>query len=206
VPSLPAFVVSLLTFAVTVLLFLAPAVPETASDFAGIDEAMNEAVASGEIPGVVVLVGREDDTLYFRATGSRRLVPEPVAMTRDTIFDVASLTKPFATTLAVMRLVETGDIRLDEPVGRYLKEFRRRDLGHHHPAPADAHRRSRRDPDQWQRQRRLSQGGGSAREAAARLSAGQRLPVQRHGLPAARRGRAARERPATRPLPRQDRL
>jgi uncharacterized protein YbbC (DUF1343 family)/CubicO group peptidase (beta-lactamase class C family) len=128
VPSLPAFVVSLLTFAVTVLLFLAPAVPETASDFAGIDEAMNEAVASGEIPGVVVLVGREDDTLYFRATGSRRLVPEPVAMTRDTIFDVASLTKPFATTLAVMRLVETGDIRLDEPVGRYLKEFRRRDL------------------------------------------------------------------------------
>jgi uncharacterized protein YbbC (DUF1343 family)/CubicO group peptidase (beta-lactamase class C family) len=49
-------------------------------------------------------------------------------MLRDTIFDVASLTKPFATTLAIMRLVETGDVRLDEPLGRYLKEFRRRDL------------------------------------------------------------------------------
>jgi len=128
VPPLPALAVSLLTFAATVFLVLGPAVPETASDFSGIDEAMNEAVTSGEIPGVVVLVGRGDDTLYFRATGSRRLVPEPVPMTRDTIFDVASLTKPFATTLAVMRLVETGDIRLDEPLGRYLKEFRRRDL------------------------------------------------------------------------------
>jgi uncharacterized protein YbbC (DUF1343 family)/CubicO group peptidase (beta-lactamase class C family) len=49
-------------------------------------------------------------------------------MQRDTIFDVASLTKPFATTLAVMRLVESGDVRLDEPVGRYLREFRRKDL------------------------------------------------------------------------------
>lgn len=98
------------------------------ADLTAIDEAIDDAVASGEIPGVVVLVGRGDDTLYFRAAGSRRLVPEPLPMQRDTIFDVASLTKPFATTLAIMRLVEGGDVRLDEPVGRYLREFRRRDL------------------------------------------------------------------------------
>ena len=128
VPSLRGALVSLLTFAGAALLLLPHAVPAVASDFSGIDEAMNEAVASGEIPGVVVLVGRGDDTLYFRAVGSRRLVPEPVGMTRDTIFDVASLTKPLATTLAVMKLVETGDVRLDEPLGRYLKEFRRKDL------------------------------------------------------------------------------
>ena len=93
-------------------------------DFSGIDDAANEAVASGEIPGVVVLVGRGDDVLMHRAYGSRRLLPHLVPMTVDTIFDLASLTKPFGTTLAVMSLVERGTIKLDAPLGRYLKEFR----------------------------------------------------------------------------------
>jgi uncharacterized protein YbbC (DUF1343 family)/CubicO group peptidase (beta-lactamase class C family) len=93
-------------------------------DFSGIDEAANEAVSSGEIPGVVVLVGRGDDILLHRAYGSRRLLPHPVPMTVDTIFDLASLTKPFGTSLAVMSLVEKGSIKLDAPLGRYLKEFR----------------------------------------------------------------------------------
>jgi uncharacterized protein YbbC (DUF1343 family)/CubicO group peptidase (beta-lactamase class C family) len=114
--------------ATAAVLLMPSAVPASPPDFTAVDEAMNEAVASGEIPGAVVLVGRGDETLYFRAAGSRRVVPEPAPMTRDTIFDIASLTKPFATTLAVMRLVESGDIRLDEPLGRYLKEFRRKEL------------------------------------------------------------------------------
>jgi uncharacterized protein YbbC (DUF1343 family)/CubicO group peptidase (beta-lactamase class C family) len=46
-------------------------------------------------------------------------------MTTDTIFDIASLTKPLGTTIAIMALVERGDIQLDAPVGRYLREFRR---------------------------------------------------------------------------------
>src|SRR5439155_4434571 len=44
--------------------------------------------------------------------------------TLDTIFDIASLTKPLGTTLAVMSLVERGAIQLDAPLGRYLREFR----------------------------------------------------------------------------------
>jgi uncharacterized protein YbbC (DUF1343 family)/CubicO group peptidase (beta-lactamase class C family) len=127
VPPLPGLVAGVLTL-VAALVVLPPAGPARASDFVAIDEALTDAVASGEIPGAVVLIGRGDETLYFRAAGARRLVPEPAPMTRDTIFDVASLTKPFATTLAIMRLVESGDVQLDEPVGRYLKEFRRRDL------------------------------------------------------------------------------
>ena len=123
-----SFPLGVLLFAVTVLLLPTAAVAVAPNDFAGIDEAMAEAVGSGEIPGVVVLVGRGDETLYFRALGSRRLVPEPTAMTRDAVFDIASLTKPFATTLSVMTLVERGDIKLEAPVGRYLKEFRRHDL------------------------------------------------------------------------------
>ena len=95
-------------------------------DFSGVDEAATAAVASGEIAGVVVLVGRGDEILLHRAYGSRRLVPKPAPMTADTIFDIASLTKPLGTTLAVMSLVDRGAIALDAPLGRYLKEFRGR--------------------------------------------------------------------------------
>lgn len=108
-----------------VLVLAPPAVVlADAIDFSGVDEAARDAVASGEIPGVVVLVGRGDDTLYHRAFGWRRLVPDPSPMTTDTIFDIASLTKPVGTTLAVMSLVERGALSLDAPLGRYLREFR----------------------------------------------------------------------------------
>jgi uncharacterized protein YbbC (DUF1343 family)/CubicO group peptidase (beta-lactamase class C family) len=103
--------------------------PATASaqpfDFSAVDEVAREAVQSGEIPGIVVLIGRHDDVLLLRAWGFRRVLPEPQPMTTDTIFDIASLTKPLGTTLAVMSLVERGAVKLDAPVGRYLSEFRR---------------------------------------------------------------------------------
>jgi uncharacterized protein YbbC (DUF1343 family)/CubicO group peptidase (beta-lactamase class C family) len=109
------------------LLLLVAALPAAAlapPDFTAVDEAALDAVASGEIPGVVVLVGRGDTVLYQRAFGARTVVPRPAPMTLDTIFDVASLTKPVATALAVMALVERGRVALDAPVGRYLDEFR----------------------------------------------------------------------------------
>lgn len=100
-----------------------------APDFSAVEEAALDAVASGEIPGVVVLVGRGDRILYHRAWGWRALVPQRSPMTADTIFDIASLTKPLGTTLAVMSLVERGAVRLEAPLGRYLREFRGRALG-----------------------------------------------------------------------------
>ncbi len=127
-PLVRSLCITFLTFAIVAFSVVPAATPQVINDFSGIDEAMTDAVKSGEIPGAVVLVGRGDETLYFRALGSRRVVPDPQPMTRETIFDIASLTKPFATTLAVMHLVERGDIRLDQPLGRYLKEFRRKDL------------------------------------------------------------------------------
>ena len=93
-------------------------------NFPGIDEGAADAVASGEIPGVVVLVGRGDDILFQGAYGSRRFLPKSSPMTVDTIFDIASLTKPVGTAIAVMALVEKGTIKLDAPLGQYLKEFR----------------------------------------------------------------------------------
>jgi uncharacterized protein YbbC (DUF1343 family)/CubicO group peptidase (beta-lactamase class C family) len=99
-------------------------------DFTAVDAAARDAVQSGEIPGVVVLVGRGDDVLLLRAYGWRRLYPEPAPMLTDTIFDIASLTKPFGTTLAVMSLVERGAVKLDAPLGRYLSEFRKPAFAH----------------------------------------------------------------------------
>jgi uncharacterized protein YbbC (DUF1343 family) len=114
--------------AVLVLSLLLTATAASAQDWRGVDEAASDAVASGEIPGVVVAIGRGDTLLYQRAWGARRLVPEAVAMTEDTIFDIASLTKPLGTTLAVMSLVERGHVKLDAPLGRYLSEFHGRGL------------------------------------------------------------------------------
>ncbi len=106
------------------LLLATPLAAAQAPDFTGVDESANDAIASGEIPGIVVLVGRGDEILLHRAYGWRRLVPEPAPMTLDTIFDIASLTKPLGTTLAIMALVERGAVKLEAPLGRYLREFR----------------------------------------------------------------------------------
>jgi uncharacterized protein YbbC (DUF1343 family)/CubicO group peptidase (beta-lactamase class C family) len=97
-------------------------------DFSAVDAAARDAVASGEIPGIVVLVGRGDDVLYHRAFGWRTLVPGPEPMTLDTVFDIASLTKPLGTAVAIMALVEKGSVKLDAPLGKYLKEFRGADF------------------------------------------------------------------------------
>ncbi|PYM12989.1 MAG: serine hydrolase [Candidatus Rokuibacteriota bacterium] len=105
------------------IMVLAAVAHAEAPDFSAVDEAARDAVTSGEVPGAVILVGRGDDVLYSRAFGWRALVPGPEPMTTDTIFDIASLTKPVGTAVAIMSLVEKGAVDLDAPLGRYLKEF-----------------------------------------------------------------------------------
>ncbi len=81
-------------------------------------------IRRGACPGAVVLAGRRGKPLYFRAFGNRSVEPVTEPMTRDTIFDLASVTKPVATATSVMILVERGKIRLEDPVCKYLPEFR----------------------------------------------------------------------------------
>ncbi|MFZ1058327.1 MAG: exo-beta-N-acetylmuramidase NamZ domain-containing protein [Candidatus Rokuibacteriota bacterium] len=92
-------------------------------DLRGVDAAVQAAVSAGEVPGAVVLVGQGERVLYRKAFGARSLVPRQELMTEDTIFDVASLTKVVATTPAVLLLAEQGKLSLDDPLGKYLKEF-----------------------------------------------------------------------------------
>src|SRR5215470_14489025 len=70
--------------------------------FTAVDDICQHAVAAGEIPGAVVLVGHKGEIVYRRAFGSRSLVPRREPMTLDTIFDLASLTKSVATAPAIM--------------------------------------------------------------------------------------------------------
>ncbi len=93
------------------------------SDYSSVDQIMNAAVARGTIPGGVVLVGHDGAVVYRKAYGMRSLEPGREAMTVDTIFDVASMTKCIATATSVMKLVEQGKIRLNDPVAVYLPEF-----------------------------------------------------------------------------------
>ena len=84
---------------------------------------VDRAITDHKIPGAVVIVGHDGQIVYRRASGMRSLVPSREAMTPDTIFDMASLTKPLMTATAVMQLYAQGKIDVDEPVARYLPEF-----------------------------------------------------------------------------------
>ena len=96
---------------------------ETFSGSAALDAAVDESVRAGSIPGAVVVVGHDGKIVHRKAYGSRALLPAREAMTIDTVFDIASLTKVVATTPALMKLFEQGKLRINDPVTAYLPEF-----------------------------------------------------------------------------------
>src|SRR5690348_10061841 len=88
-----------------------------------VDAIVQEAIDNHQVPGAVVVVGHDGRVILRKAYGMRSLEPTRERMTLDTIFDVASLTKVMATTLSIMRLVELGQVRLSDPVAKYLPDF-----------------------------------------------------------------------------------
>ncbi len=94
-----------------------------APNLAVLDAIVLDAIHDHQIPGAVLLVGHNGQVVYRKAFGSRALEPRREPMTVDTIFDIASLTKVVATTTAVMQLVEKGEVRVNDPVTKYLPEF-----------------------------------------------------------------------------------
>jgi CubicO group peptidase (beta-lactamase class C family) len=82
---------------------------------------LNNGVAERVFPGAVLLVSRAGHRLCFQAVGQAAIVPSPRPMTVDTVFDLASLTKPLATTLAVLILVSRGGLRLDASLTELLQ-------------------------------------------------------------------------------------
>jgi uncharacterized protein YbbC (DUF1343 family)/CubicO group peptidase (beta-lactamase class C family) len=87
------------------------------------DQAIQEAIQQGRLPGAVLLIGHDGQVVYRKAYGDRAEVPKVEAMTADTIFDLASLTKVIATTTSLMKLFEQGKFRLNDKITEYIPEF-----------------------------------------------------------------------------------
>lgn len=92
-------------------------------DFSPVDDVLTDAVDQGILPGAAVLVNYAGTVLYRKAIGFRSLEPERTALHEDILFDIASLTKPLATTVAFMLLVKEKRLRLDERVTRFFPNF-----------------------------------------------------------------------------------
>src|SRR5262249_12586949 len=90
---------------------------------AEIDALVEADIKDKKLPGAVVLVGHKGKIVFRKAYGNRSLVPTVEKMTVDTIFDVASLTKPVATATSIMILVEQGKLRLTDTIGKFIPEI-----------------------------------------------------------------------------------
>jgi CubicO group peptidase (beta-lactamase class C family) len=88
-----------------------------------IDNLVTGAIRAGRTPGAVVVVGRQSGVVFRRAYGKRAILPQREDMTPDTIFDLASLTKPMVVGTLVQWLIENGRLNLHEPAVTYLPEF-----------------------------------------------------------------------------------
>jgi CubicO group peptidase (beta-lactamase class C family) len=88
-----------------------------------IDDLVTRAIRAGRTPGAVVVVGRQSGVVFRRAYGRRAIVPQREDMTVDTIFDLASLTKPLVVGTLVQWLIENGRLDVREPAVKYLPEF-----------------------------------------------------------------------------------
>lgn len=80
-------------------------------------------IAAGQTPGAVVLVGRGHEIVLHEAYGQRMVQPEARPMLPDTIFDMASVTKPVAVATAVLQLVEQGEFSLRQPISHWFPGF-----------------------------------------------------------------------------------
>lgn len=88
-----------------------------------VERAFGEAVERGAIPGAAVVVRVGADIAFEGAFGFRSLAPEKTPMKIETVFDLSSLTKALATTVAVMMLTRDGKLRLDDRVTRFFHNF-----------------------------------------------------------------------------------
>lgn len=88
-----------------------------------IDRLMESAISGGLIAGGVVLVGDSNHDLFFKSYGKTSPDPAALPLSRDSLFDIASLTKVVATAPSVMKLTEEGKISLVEPAKNRLPEL-----------------------------------------------------------------------------------
>ena len=94
---------------------------------AAISSFLPERIAAGDFPSAVYLVAERGSEVFADALGTSVVEPHRIAATLDTIYDLASLTKPLITGLLSARRIERGELTLDSSVSLYLPEFDRAD-------------------------------------------------------------------------------
>jgi methyl acetate hydrolase len=103
-----------------VVIGAAPSLPQEGS--AALSTFLSSATDQGDVPGVVVAVVNKDGVLYHEAFGVSRTLDKR-AMAKDTIFNMASMTKPI-TSVAIMMLVDEGKLTLDDEVAKFLPKYK----------------------------------------------------------------------------------
>lgn len=90
---------------------------------ATIEPLIEAGIADGNLPGCVVCIGRHGRIAWLKAYGAKQVLPDVVPMTTDTLFDMASITKPVATATSIMVLIERGQLALSDKVITFLPDF-----------------------------------------------------------------------------------
>ena len=129
--SLSTFFTILFTGLLCSVLSAATRLPEVSPEDAGlrsellafIDAAVEKAISDKQMPGCVVAIGRQNKLAFLKAYGNKQVAPTEIPMDVDTVFDMASVTKPVATATSIMILVDQGKIDIDEKVSRYIPDF-----------------------------------------------------------------------------------
>ena len=126
------------TVFLTIVLFLhaffltkAQSLPRVTPETAGMDSrrlayadsAILRSIAADEIPGAVLAVVRFGKLAYLKAYGNRQIHPSPLPMNENTVFDLASVSKPVSTAISAMILIERGLLRLSDNVSLYISGF-----------------------------------------------------------------------------------
>ena len=124
--ALPLLILALLGQAVFAQLpFAQPtSIGMSSERLARMDAVIQASLDKKELPGAVVLVARHGRIVWKKAYGARAVEPQREAMTVDTIFDLASLTKIVATATSIIILIERGEVRLADPVVRFIPEMK----------------------------------------------------------------------------------
>lgn len=90
-----------------------------------INRFIDDAIKEGTFPGIVILVRKRGEIVFCMAKGKRQIYPDSEEMTPDTVFDLASLTKPLATTVTALSVFEKEGISPMLTVGEFIPELRR---------------------------------------------------------------------------------
>ncbi|MBI3358651.1 MAG: serine hydrolase [Nitrospirae bacterium] len=89
-----------------------------------ITQKMEEGVTSGVFPGGVLLISYKGKVCFHKAFGFAQLIPTKIPLTTDTLFDLASLTKPLATTAAMALLMGSENLHLEDPVSKFIPSYK----------------------------------------------------------------------------------